>query len=178
MALVLGSGALSATKPAGKPAAQAASHVTIAARRTTESQYRHAIADIFGPEIVLNARFEPGKREGGLMAIGNSQLSLTSGGFEQYFAMARGVADQALDPKRRDATVGCRPANPKGADDACAAAFIRSYGAKLFRRPLSEGDVAARVAVAGKGAAQKGDFYDGLKLSLVSLLMAPEFQWR
>ena len=179
MALVLGSAALSATKSAGKPVAAApVARTTIAARRITESQYRHAIADIFGPEIALNARFEPGKREGGLMAIGNSQLSLTSSGFEQYFAMARGIADQALDAKRREATVACRPADPKMADDACAAAFIKTYGARLFRRPLNAGDVAARVAIAGKGAAQKGDFYEGLKLSLVSLLMAPEFLFR
>lgn len=155
-----------------------AAYKTVATRRITESQYRHAIAHIFGPDIRVNARFEPGKREAGLLAIGNSHLSLTSGGFEQYFAMARSIADQVLDPKRRDASVGCTPADPKTADPACAADFVRRYGAMLFRRPLSDADVAARVAVASKGAMQKGDFYQGLKLSLTSLLMAPEFLFR
>jgi hypothetical protein len=164
--------------PAGKRATANTPHTTVAIRRITESQYRHAIADIFGPDIRLNARFEPGKREGGLLAIGNSNLSLTSGGFEQYFAMARSIADQALDAKHRDALVGCRPADPKAADAACTTQFVQKYGALLFRRPLARSDVAARVAIAGKGAVQKGDFYEGLKLALDSLLMAPEFLFR
>ena len=37
--------------------------ITVAVRRITESQYRHTIADVFGPEIKINARFEPEKRE-------------------------------------------------------------------------------------------------------------------
>jgi len=163
---------------AGKAAAAAPAHVTVASRRITESQYRNAIADIFGRDIKLNGRFEPGKREGGLLAIGNSELSITSGGFEQYFALARSVADQALDPKRRDAIVPCKPADPKAADAGCAAAFVQKYGALLFRRPLTAADVAGRVAVANRGATQAGDFYEGLKLSLVSLLMAPEYLFR
>ena len=81
--------------PAGRGSKIQAAPVTVATRRITESQYRNAIADILGPDIRLNARFEPGKREGGLLAIGNSQLSLTSGGFEQYFAMSRSIAEQA-----------------------------------------------------------------------------------
>lgn len=163
-----------------KPAAKAAEPVrtTVAARRLTESQYRNAVAGLFGADIEINGRFEPGKREGGLLAIGNRELSITAGGFEQYYSIARSVADQALDAKRRDRTVPCRPADPKAADPACAAAFIESYGRRLFRRPLTPADIAARVAVAGRGAAQAGDFYEGLKLSLVSLLMAPEFLFR
>lgn len=151
---------------------------TIAVRRITESQYRHAIANTFGKDIVINGRFEPGKREEGLLAVGGMQLSITSGGFEQYFSIARSVADQVMDPKRRDALVGCKPADAKAADDACAKAFLAKYGETLFRRPLTSGDLAARVAVANKGAAQSGDFYEGLKLSLVSLLMAPEYLFR
>lgn len=163
---------------AGKGTTAQRGHATVGVRRITETQYRHAIANVFGADIRLNARFEPGKREAGLLAVGNSQLSLTSGGFEQYFAMARSIADQALGAKRRDALVGCRPADPKAADAACATTFVRKYGTLLFRRPLSDGDIAARVAIAGNGAAQKGDFYEGLKLSLASLLMAPEFLFR
>jgi hypothetical protein len=151
--------------------------VKVAVRRVTESQYRHIIADVFGPDIKINARFEPEKREDGLQAIGSLQLSITSGGFEQYYALGKSIADQALDPKRRDATVGCKPADATKPDDACAATFIRTYGERLFRRPLTDGELAARVATAHKGAAT-GDFYDGLKLSLISLLVAPEYLFR
>ena len=37
--------------------------VTIAARRLTESQYRNTIRDVFGPDIRVEARFEPERRD-------------------------------------------------------------------------------------------------------------------
>src|SRR5262247_2773134 len=81
-----------------------------ALRRITESQYRHTIADVFGPGIKINARFEPEKREDGLLAIGSAELSLTSSGFEQFFALASSIAEQALDEKKRATSVPCKPA--------------------------------------------------------------------
>src|SRR5262245_27306987 len=65
-------------------------------RRLTESQYRHAIADAFGKDVTINARFEPERREEGLQAVGNARLSITTSGLEQYFSVARSVADQVV----------------------------------------------------------------------------------
>jgi hypothetical protein len=152
--------------------------VKVATRRITESQYRHAIRDIFGPDIVINARFEPERREDGLQAIGSTTLSITPSGFEQYFAMSRAIAEQVMDPKRREALVSCKPADPKLADAACTKAFVEKYGEALYRRPLTEAEVAARVRTAEVAAAQAGDFYAGLKMALVSLLMAPDHLFR
>lgn len=149
-----------------------------AIRRITESQYRHTIADVFGPGIKINARFEPEKREAGLLAVGSAELSVTTSGLEQYFALASSIADQAMDEKVRATNVGCEPANAKKADSACARAFIKRVGERLFRRPLSEPDIVSRVATADRGATQSGDFHAGLKLALTSLLIAPEFLFR
>ncbi len=150
--------------------------VKVAVRRITETQYRHTIAEVFGPQIKINARFEPEKREDGLLAIGSAQLSLTSAGFEQYFALANSIAEQVLGDKQR--TVLCKPGDPAQADDACARQFIERYGERLFRRPLTEPETSARLKVAAMGARQSGDFYAGLKLALTSLLVAPEFLFR
>jgi hypothetical protein len=159
------------TSPERKP-------IKVAFRRITESQYRHTIADIFGSEIKINSRFEPEKRDEGLLAIGTPQLSLTSSGFEQYFALASSIAEQALSEKTRDEVVGCKPADTAKADDACARKFIAKYGARLFRRPLNDIEVATRLKTASLGAQQSNDFYAGLKLALTSLLVAPEFLFR
>src|SRR5580658_5075833 len=86
--------------------------IKVAVRRITESQYRHTIADIFGSDIKINSRFEPERRDDGLLAVGNADLSLTSAGFEQYFALASSIATQALSDKLAAATVPCKPANP------------------------------------------------------------------
>lgn len=147
-------------------------------RRITETQYRRTIADIFGSGIKINARFEPEKREEGLLAIGSAELSLTSSGFEQYFALAGSISDQALGEKQRTTSVPCKPADPNRADDACARQFIESYGERLFRRPLTESETLVRLKTASAGAERTGDFYAGLKLALTSLLVAPEFLFR
>jgi hypothetical protein len=147
-------------------------------RRITETQYRRTIADVFGQGIKINARFETEKREEGLLAIGSAELSLTSSGFEQYFALAISISDQALGERQRAAIVSCKPANPNQADDVCARRFIESYGERLFRRPLTEPEILARLKTASAGAERSGDFYAGLKLALTSLLAAPEFLFR
>jgi hypothetical protein len=152
--------------------------IKVAIRRITESQYRHTIADVFSPDIKINSRFEPERRDDGLLAVGNSDLSLTSSGFEQYFALAASIATQALSDKLAAATVPCKPANPAAADDACARQFVTKYGELLFRRPLTESELAARVRTAAAGASQAGDFNAGLRLALTSLLVAPEFLFR
>lgn len=161
-----------------KPASETARPVKVALRRLTESQYRHTIADVFSPEIKIQARFEPEKRVDGLLALGNAQLSLTSSGFEQYFTLAHSISDQVLGEKQRAASVPCKPANPAGADDVCARLFIDKYGERLFRRPLTKAELLARLRAASIGAKQSSDFYAGLKLALTSLLLAPEFLFR
>jgi len=152
--------------------------IKVAFRRITESQYRHTIADVFGSDIQINARFEPEKRDEGLLAIGTPQLSLTSSGFEQYFALASAISEQALSETKRDAIVGCKPADTARADEACARKFVAKYGERLFRRPLTDVEVAVRLKSASVGAQQSSDFYGGLKLALTSLLVAPEFLFR
>jgi hypothetical protein len=160
------------------PASHNADPVKVALRRITESQYRHTIADVLGPDIKIEARFEPERREDGLLALCSAELSLTSAGFEQYFALAGNIAGQALDDKRRDKLVGCTPQDPAAPDDACARAFIERHGERLFRRPLTAAEVQARLKSASLGAKQAGDFYAGLKLALTSLLVAPDFLFR
>ncbi|PCJ22587.1 MAG: hypothetical protein COA96_13950 [SAR86 cluster bacterium] len=150
--------------------------LTIAVRRLTESQYRHTIRDVFSPEVEINARFEPEQREGGLLAIGSAMLSLTSSGFEQYFALASSISDQVLGDELRESVMPCIPV--AAIDHDCVRQFVSRFGELLFRRPLSAAELDARVATAETGASQAQDFYAGLKLALTSLLVAPEFLFR
>jgi hypothetical protein len=174
----IGLAALAAPAQAPKPASPPTVPVKVALRRITETQYRHTIADVFGPEIKINARFEPEKRVDRLLAIGSAQLSLTSSGFEQYFKLASSISDQVVGEKQRAASVPCKPADPARPDDACARLFIQKYGERLFRRPLTKSETSARLRAVSIGARPASDFYAGLKLALTSLLLAPEFLFR
>ena len=150
----------------------------VAVRRIDDSQYRQTMADLFGADIEIAGRFEPDQRRDGLMAIGSADLSISSGGIEQYISMGRSISDQVLDEKRRLKFAPCKPANEKAADDACTAEFVRDHGRKLFRRPLTDAEVASRVSLANAGAAKVGNYWTGLKLAFVSLLTAPDFLFR
>lgn len=150
----------------------------VALRRITETQYRHTIADVFGPRIKVEARFEPERREEGLLALGSAMLSLTSSGFEQYFSLASAIAEQVLSEKERGAIVRCTPADATKSDNACARTFIAGYGELLFRRPFTQPEIDSRLQAAALGADQSKDFYAGLKLALTSMLVAPDFLFR
>ncbi|WP_167854950.1 DUF1592 domain-containing protein [Mangrovimicrobium sediminis] len=147
-------------------------------RRLTESQYRATLADVFGPETPVLARFERGIRSHGLVAVGTSEAGISPFSVEQYAAAAIGVADAVLAEDRRAATVPCEPRSAQEFDAACATHFVERYGPLLLRRPLTPAQVERFVTAAGEGSAQMGGFYAGLKYALIGMLTAPEFLLR
>ena len=139
-------------------------------RRLTEAQYRATIADIFGPDIKVSGRFEPDLRVGGLLAAGTSAVSLTPAGAEQYEQIARGIAEQVVDAGHRDRLVGCGPtsSDPQGA--ACAEAFFKRVGLRIYRRPLTEVETKLAVTQTLAAAATLKDFHAGLAIMLTTML--------
>ncbi len=146
---------------------------TVTMRRLTAQQYRNAIEDTFGKAIEVAGRFEPDNRRDGLNALGASLVAVTPSGFEQYEAMARKIAEQVTAPALRADILPCEPAAEDSPDKDCTAQVVRQFGRTLLRRPLTEGDIHSRVE-----ASSKQDFYTGLRLALVSLMVAPDFLFR
>ena len=148
-------------------------------RRLTEEQYRNAIGDIFGRDIKIGGRFDPITRPvQELVATGASQSAISAAGFEQFDQMARDIASQALDPQHRSILLGCAPADATKADAVCASEFLRRIGAFVFRRPLTQAELAFYVDMATQGTAPLHDFHQGLQLSLAGMLVSPEFLYR
>ncbi len=147
-------------------------------RRLTESQYRNSIADIFGPDILVQGRFEPDQRVGGLLAAGGTTLSVTPAGFEGYAKMADGIARQVVDEKNRARLIACTPKSVTAPDRSCAGQIIERYGLLLFRRPLTPEEVKARLDAAETVTRTSGNFYTGIRYSLTTLLSAPDFLFR
>jgi mono/diheme cytochrome c family protein len=178
MFLTRNRGAASAAPAATPGSSPEATGAAITYRRLTESQYRHAIDDTFGPGIDFSSRFDAELREEGLQAIGNAKLSITAAGMERYLKAARDIADQVLAKDKRDAQVGCSPAAPGAGDPACAEQFLARRGLQLFRRPLAPEEIAAFRAIWEHGATTTGDFHAGLNLALVGMLISPSFLFR
>lgn len=155
-----------------------ADNVTPLMLRLTSEQYRAVIADTFGDTITLGGRFEPDPRVDGLLGIGASKVSVSTDGLEQYDLMARTIAAQVVSPERRDVSIPCKPVSETAADDVCARRFLETAGQFLYRRALTEGELAARVATARDVATRLNSFYDGLSWSLAQMLMSPSFLFR
>ena len=159
-------------------AAMAADRHMVQVRRLNEQEYKHSIADIFGPQIVVQGTFEPDTRIGGLLATSTTVLSITPSGFSGLSALADGIAVQVVNEKNRAKLISCKPKSDKEADHDCTTQVIAHYGELLWRRPLTAQEVAAKTKLADDLAASKGNFYTGLRYGLASLLQAPDFLFR
>ncbi len=147
-------------------------------RRLTESQYRATVADIFGADAPVVARFERALRADGLIAVGTSEAGISPFSIEQYDAAAQSVADFILAEERRQDAVPCEPDPADAFSAGCARDFIARYGPRLFRRPLTEAQMDRYLAAAELGAEKLGGFYAGLKYALVGMMTAPQFLLR
>jgi hypothetical protein len=170
--------ALLAATPAGVTTAADVPAEEPSSIRLSPSQFKQTIADVFGSSIVINGRFEPEVREEGLLAIGARKGSITDMGLERYDDLARNIAAQVVEPRNRATLIPCTPASPAAADEACARQFITKVGRLLYRRSLSDGEIAALVKVAGDSADLAKDFYAGLSTSVANMLVSANFLFR
>jgi hypothetical protein len=80
------------------------------------------------------------------------------------------------DVSRRDMVVGCQPS---GANDAaCMESFIRSFGRKALRRPLTQTEVDNWLALGLQYATEGSGFYEGVDAIVRLLLQHPSFIYR
>jgi uncharacterized protein DUF1592/uncharacterized protein DUF1588/uncharacterized protein DUF1585/uncharacterized protein DUF1595/uncharacterized protein DUF1587 len=167
--------ALSTAMGSAEPASPGAPPIE---RRLRPEQYRRVIADVFGPTIKIEGRFEPDVRDNGLFAVGTGHVGVTSAGMEQYDAMARGIAAQVVSEEHRGTLIPCKPQSETAPDDACAARFFAAAGPLLYRRPLSSEELREAVTLAGSAAKILQSFYSGLAMSLAGMIESPQFLFR
>jgi len=158
--------------------AAAADRHMVQVRRLNEQEYRHSIADIFGPQIAFAGMFEPDTRIDGLLSTSGTVLSITPSGFSALSGMADTIAAQVVNEKNRAKLIGCKPKSDKDADHACASEVIAHYGELLYRRPMTPQEVADKTRLADDLAKSSGNFYNGLRYGLASLLQAADFLFR
>ncbi|MBL8685404.1 MAG: DUF1592 domain-containing protein [Myxococcales bacterium] len=146
-------------------------------RRLTRAQYTNAIRDVFDETLIVPRSLEPDKRPEGSSSIGGTETTISQRGTEQYQDAAYDLAEQILrNPTRRARYVTCTAAGVR--DDACAGTFLRTIGRKLWRRPVTDAELATLVAISGRAAEALMDFHRGLEFGLSALLQSPNFLFR
>lgn len=147
-------------------------------RRLNEAQYVRSIAQIFGPDITVPGRFDPTRREDGLMAIGASRVTVSPSGIEQYELRAREIPSQLLSDSHRAELVPCAAKDSASFDRICATEFLSRYGRLLYRRPLTDKEIAATLGLTQAATASAGSFDKGLEAGLSRLLLSTNFIFR
>lgn len=168
----VGVSARAAGETVSEPAGEAA---PAKVRLLTDDQYRNTIANVFGPDIDVQTRFAPVRRpRGGLIGVATTTAGIAASDAEAFHRTAYSVAEQVVDPLRRNRLIPCRPANEKAADAACASQFLSRTGALLFRRHLTDAELKDAVDVSVRAANEFGDFYKGLSYALGGMLSSPK----
>ncbi|MFN0100700.1 MAG: DUF1592 domain-containing protein [Bryobacteraceae bacterium] len=126
-----------ASLPESAVAAGPAKPLSVVLRRLTHSQYNNTVADLLGDRTRPANRFPPEDFVNGFtnQADGQSISPLLA---EDY---ARAAAKLARDAARSGALARSIPCDKK--DSACGAKFVRVFGERAFRRPLTAREAAS-----------------------------------
>lgn len=90
--------------------------------------------------------------------------------------LATQVADRTLaDPARRSQLIPCMPTGP--GDATCYRLFVRTFGRRALRRPLSDAEVERFMTLHALGVEDR-NFDTGVKLALRAFFQHPEFVYR
>ena len=148
-----------------------------ALRLLTVAQYQNSMRALLGSTITLPADLELDTVLNGFASIGASKIDLSPLAVEQLESAALAAAKQALsDTANRGTLVGCTPAGTT--DDTCARSFVRSFGRRAWRRPLTDEEVNRYAGIATNAGTMLGNFYGGLEYALAGLLQSPHFIYR
>ncbi|MBK9259991.1 MAG: DUF1592 domain-containing protein [Polyangiaceae bacterium] len=141
--------------------------------RLTAEQYRSTLVELFG-NAAPSGPLEDDTKPYLFYNIGASTTTLSELGVQLYEESADALSRYVFaDAARRAAFVGCTPAAP---GDACVESFLRKFGRRVVRRPLTEDEVARWVNVSKTLA--DPDAWEGLRLAVAGLIQSPHFLYR
>jgi Protein of unknown function (DUF1592)/Protein of unknown function (DUF1588)/Protein of unknown function (DUF1587)/Protein of unknown function (DUF1595)/Protein of unknown function (DUF1585) len=147
----------------------------LSVRRLTHSQYNNTVRDLLGDNSQPANRFP---KEDFIHGFKN-QLegqSISPLQAEAYSEAAERLARSAF---RGGDPLGLMPRKPSGATDSDAAqSFIRQFGLRSFRRPLSNEEIEKYLRLFLKISSQTNDFYAGAQLVVEAMLQSPNFLFR
>jgi hypothetical protein len=133
-------------------------------RRLTNSQYNHTVHDLLGDDTRPADRFPNEDFVNGYtnQAEGQSISPLLA---EAYGRAAERLARTAFLGGDSHKLIPCAPS------PGCRAEFIRQFGRRAFRRPLTDSEVARYERL----FAAANDFPDGARLVVETMLQSPHF---
>ncbi len=137
-----------------------------AVRRLTRAEYDNTVSDLLGPSLTPARNFVQDEVLHGFDNNADSPIGATVA--RQYGAAADSLAAVAN-------LTAILPCAPSGGEDACASQFIRVFGKKAYRRPLSDLEMKRLLALYTAARLRKSDFAAGIRIVLSAMLQSPHF---
>lgn len=141
-------------------------------RRLTHSQYNNTVRDLIGDHSRPADRFPPEDFVGGF------KNQIRSQGIPPVLedAYSRAAERMALNAFRAGDVNNLIPCTPSSARDAkCREQFVRAFGERAFRRPLTSVEVRRYSDLFATQAAKAGKFLDGARVVVEAMLQSPKF---
>jgi hypothetical protein len=144
-------------------------------RRLTHSQYDHTVRDLLGDQSQPASGFPKEDFIHGFknQVEGQGVSPLQA---EAYSKAAERLALAAFRGGDHQRLLPVQPDSP--ADAACAERFVRQFGLKAFRRPLTEPEVALYRSLLLEEAGRSKEFLAGASLVVEAMLQSPHFLFR
>jgi hypothetical protein len=162
--------------PEEKPASLGAGRAAIAqpgvVRRLTQSQYNQTVADLLGDQTRPADQF-PGEDYINGFTNQAAGQSVTPVQEEAYNRAAEKLARNVFRGGDSHGLIPCKPSSPT--DTGCRQQFIREFGRKAFRRPLTTGEVGRYEKLFLVDAGAYRDFLKGAQLVVETMLQSPNF---
>ncbi len=141
-------------------------------RRLTHSQYNNTVRDLLGDHSRPADRFPPEDFTNGF------KNQLQTQGIpplleEAYSASAEKLALNAFRAGDVNKLVPCAPSSAR--DMKCRDQFVRTFGLRAFRRPLTDGENQRYTALFTAQASKSGQFLDGARVVVEAMLQSPKF---
>lgn len=142
-------------------------------RRLTHSQYNNTVRDLLGDQTQPSNTFPPEDFVNGF----SNQISAQD--IPPLLAEAYNTAAERL---AKTAFLGGQDANRlipcKPGVSGCADKFIRSFGRRAFRRPLTTDEVRRYSAIFAQESKRTHDFLSAAQLVIEAMLQSPKFLFR
>ena len=153
-------------------AATAAPETSQLLRRLTHSQYNNTVRDLLGDYSRPADRFPPEDFVNGF------KNQLRTQGMPPMLAEVYSTAAEklALNAFRAGDVNGLVPCTPSSARDArCRDQFVKSFGLRAFRRPLTDRELRRYAALFDVQAAKTREFLGGARVVVEAMLQSPKF---
>lgn len=144
-------------------------------RRLTHSQYNNTLRDLLGDQTRLANGFPQEDFVSGFKnrAEGQGIPPLLA---EAYSAAAERAARSAFRGGDHQGLIPCKPRSSTDVD--CADAFVKDFGAKAFRRPLTAAEVRVYTDLLHNEAMRTDEFMSGAQMVVEAMLQSPHFLFR